>query len=62
MQIDSLNTGPFPVLCLLNEISDSTILDFFPFSLKNIIQKFFHSNYLYSSNLQIRGSNSDDLE
>ena len=35
MQIDSQNTRPFPVLCLLSEISDSTILDFF-FSLKNI--------------------------
>ena len=44
-QIDSQNTGPFPVLFLLSEISDSTRLDLFSFSLKNSIQKFFHSNY-----------------
>ena len=31
MQIDSQNTGPFSVLCLLSEIFDSTRLDFFFF-------------------------------
>ena len=31
IQIDGQNTGPFPVLFLLSEISDSTILDFFFF-------------------------------
>ena len=31
MQIDSQNTGPFPVLFLLNEISDPIRLDLFFF-------------------------------
>ena len=43
MQIDSQNTGQFPVLFLLSEIFDSTILDFFFF--KEHLTKFFHSNY-----------------
>ena len=31
MKIDSQNTGPFPMLFLLSEISDSIRLDFFFF-------------------------------
>ena len=44
MQIDSHNTGPFPVLFLLSEISYSTILYFFFFK-EHLTKKKFHSNY-----------------
>ena len=39
MQIDSQNTGPFPVLFLLSEIPYSTRLDFFFFK-EHLTKKF----------------------
>ena len=51
-QIDSKNTGPFPMLFLLNEISDSTILDFL-YIKEHLKKNSFIQIILDSSNFQL---------
>ena len=58
-----MNTSPFPVLFLLIEISNFTRLDLiFLFIKEQFMKNSLIQVILDSSILQIRGSNSDDLE